>query len=163
MPQIARFPENMTVFELFAIVRDLRRHAQQPCAVDDDLVSRFGLGAMMHSPLRVLSGGSKQKVNAALAFLFSPSLLIMDEPTAGLDPVASSVLKDKILQVRSEQRTVLITSHVMRELQELADDVAVLVDGVVHFAGPVDDLLFRTRQPTLERAVAEVLSRPAAA
>ena len=163
MPQIARFPENMTATELLRLVQDLRGPREgRSVPLDTDLLDRFALRDAMDKPLRTLSGGSRQKVNAALAFLFSPELLILDEPTAGLDPVSSSLLKDKILAVQAQGRTVVITSHVMSELEEIADEVAVLIEGFVRFAGPLDDLKFRTRQPTLERAVADMLTSRAA-
>jgi len=163
MPQIARFPENMTAAELLRLVQDLRASKDGGTPrLDTDLLDRFALHDAMDKPLRTLSGGSRQKVNAALAFLFSPALLILDEPTAGLDPVSSSLLKDKILEVQAQGRTVVITSHVMSELEEIADEVAVLIDGFVRFAGPLDELKFRTRQPTLERAVANMLTSRAA-
>jgi Cu-processing system ATP-binding protein len=96
-------------------------------------------------------------VNAAIAFLFKPRVLILDEPTAGLDPIASGVLKDKIRRVRAEGCTVLITSHIMTEVEELADDVAFLCDGRLRFAGPVAALLERTKQSRLEAAVAALM------
>ena len=153
MPQIARFPENLTAAELIAMLLDLRGGA----AGDEELVERFALAPHLDKPLRTLSGGTRQKVNAVLAFLFRPGLLILDEPTAGLDPVASAVLKDKILAERAAGRTFVLTSHVISELAELADDVAFLVDGRVHFAGPVETLLGATRQATLERAIAHLM------
>jgi Cu-processing system ATP-binding protein len=156
MPQIARFPENLSAAELIALVKDLRG-AARPESLDEELVDRFALAPHLGKPLRALSGGTRQKVNAVLAFLFRPELLILDEPTAGLDPVASGVLKDKILAERAAGRTFVLTSHVMSELAELADDVAFLVDGRVRFAGPVDELLRATRQTTLERAVAHLM------
>ena len=154
MPQIARFPENLTGADLFAMMRDLRSTAG---ARDEELVASLGLAPHLGKPLRVLSGGTKQKVNAALAFLFSPSLLILDEPTAGLDPLASSIVKDKVLAERAKGRTFVLTSHVMSELEELADDVAFLVDGRIRFSGAVHDLKRITRQLSLERAIAHVL------
>ncbi len=160
MPQIARFPENLSAAELIAMVKDLRGAAPgalPAAALDEELVDRLALTPHLAKPLRALSGGTRQKVNAVLAFLFRPELLILDEPTAGLDPVASAVLKDKILAERAAGRTFVLTSHVMSELAELADDVAFLVDGRVRFAGPVDELLRATRQATLERAVAHLL------
>jgi Cu-processing system ATP-binding protein len=160
MPQIARFPENLTARDLFAMVRDLRSSAR---AEDMALVGALGLEAFMDKPLRVLSGGTRQKVNAAMAFLFTPDVLILDEPTAGLDPVASGVLKDKIGEVRARGATILLTSHVMSELEELADDVAFLSEGRIRYAGSVHDLKVKTRQFTLERAVARVLEEGLAA
>lgn len=160
MPQIARFPENLTAAELFAMVKDLRGN---PAALDEELVSRFLLDLHLDKPLRTLSGGTRQKVNAVIAFLFRPALLILDEPTAGLDPVASGVLKDKIIAERAAGCTFILTSHIMSELEELADDVVFLLDGRVKYAGPVHDLKLDTRQLSLERAIAEMMQRVEAA
>ncbi|GLC25236.1 ABC transporter ATP-binding protein [Roseisolibacter agri] len=161
MAQIARYPENLSAAELIAMLVELRRTAgadvAHDVARDESLIERFALAPHLDKPMRALSGGTRQKVNAVLAFLFRPELLILDEPTAGLDPVASSALKDRILAARDEGRTLVLTSHVMSELQELADDVAFLADGRVRFAGPVEELLRATRQPTLERAIAHLL------
>jgi Cu-processing system ATP-binding protein len=160
MPQIARFPENLTAAELIAMLRDLRGES---AALDDDLVTRFRLTDQLQKPLRTLSGGTRQKVNAVLAFLFRPDLLILDEPTAGLDPVSSAVLKDKILEARNAGRTVIVTSHVLSDLDALADDIAFLIDGRVAFSGSVHDLKLRTRELSLERAIARVMVQGAVA
>jgi Cu-processing system ATP-binding protein len=159
MPQIARFPENLSAAELFAMLRDLRGTA---VALDDELVTKLGLESQLDKPLRVLSGGTRQKVNACLAFLFRPGILILDEPTAGLDPLSSAILKDKILAARAEGTTVVITSHIMSELEELCDDVAFLLDGVVRYMGPVRELTMKTRQVNLERAIAALMIREVA-
>jgi Cu-processing system ATP-binding protein len=153
MPQIARFPENLCAEDLFEMMQDLRGIAGR----DEELIDSLGLRSQLRKPLRVLSGGTRQKVNVALAFLFAPSVLILDEPTAGLDPVSSSVVKDKILAERGKGRTFVLTSHVMTELEELADDIAFLVDGRVRFSGAVNLLKRITRQLSLERAIAQVM------
>lgn len=158
MPQIARFPENLTANELFAMVRELR--GEQP--LDEELIEQFRLRDQFDKPLRVLSGGTKQKVNACLAMLFRPDILVLDEPTAGLDPLSSAILKDKIHAKRAEGTTVIITSHIMAELEELCDDVAFLLDGVVRFLGTVRDLKAATRQANLERAIAALMIREVA-
>jgi Cu-processing system ATP-binding protein len=160
MPQMARFPENLTAAELFAMLRDLR-HAGTP--IDEELISDFRLSAELRKPLRTLSGGTRQKVNAVMAFLFKPDLFILDEPTAGLDPVASGILKDKIRSERSAGKTFIVTSHIISELEELAEDVAFLHEGRVGFSGPVSELIRTTRQETLERAIAQMMKRGAAA
>ena len=156
MPQIAHFPENLTGAELIAMLKDLRGPAAQ---LDTELIECFGIEEALEKPLRVLSGGTRQKVNAAMAFLFSPEVLILDEPTAGLDPLSSSVLKDKILVERGAGKTIMVTSHIMNELEELADDVAFMIDGRVAFSGTLDDLKRVTAQTTMERAVAAMMVR----
>ena len=155
MPQIGRFPENLSARDLFAMLKDLRGGT---AVVDEELIDRLAIRDQLDKPLRVLSGGTKQKVNAALAFLFSPELFILDEPTAGLDPLSSSILKDAILALRSAGKTFVLTSHVMSELEELADDVAFLLNGKVLFVGALDDLKRITHQVTLERAVAALMT-----
>lgn len=163
MPQIARFPENLTAAELLALLKDLRAgtgRALRP--LDEELIDRFALAPHLDKPLRTLSGGTRQKVNAVTAFLFRPDLLILDEPTAGLDPVASSVLKDKIHAERRAGLTVVLTSHLMGEVDELADDLAFLLEGRVRFAGALEKLKAATRQVTLERAVAKLMAQEAA-
>lgn len=156
MPQIARFPENLTGAELIAMLKDLRGSAAQ---LDTELIGCFGLDESLEKPLRVLSGGTTQKVNAAMAFLFAPDLLILDEPTAGLDPLSSSILKDKILAERGAGKTVIVTSHIMNELEELADDVAFMLEGRMAFVGTLDELKRITSQTTLERAIAAMMTR----
>ena len=160
MPQIARFPENLSANELIAMLCDLRGDATD---LDDDLITRFRLADHLDKPLRTLSGGTRQKVNAVLAFLFRPDLLVLDEPTSGLDPVSSAILKDKVVEARDAGRTVIVTSHVLSDLEALADDIAFLTDGKVAFAGSVHDLKLATRQLSLERAIAQVMLEGAVA
>lgn len=156
MPQIARFPNNLTGSELISMLEKLRADVSSP---DRSLVDTFELGSELGKQLRTLSGGTKQKLNAVAAFLFSPDVLILDEPTAGLDPRASSALKDRIIADRAGGRTFIVTSHVMAELEEVADDVIFLADGRVRFSGTLDSLKKTTRQVNLERAIAELMMR----
>jgi Cu-processing system ATP-binding protein len=159
MPQIPRFPENLTVREILAMLRDLRGGQED---VDDELVAFFDLEAQMDKPFKTLSGGNRQRVSAAVAFMFRPDLLILDEPTAGLDPIASSTLKDRVLRERNAGRTVILTSHVMSEVEELADVVVYILDGRVWFQASVTELLARTGEPNLERALARTMLRAVA-
>jgi Cu-processing system ATP-binding protein len=160
MPQIVRFPENLSGRDLIALLTHLRGAA---VARDEELIDAFALGEHLSKPVRSLSGGTRQKINALLAFLFRPELLVLDEPTAGLDPLSSSLLKDRILAARGVGGTVILTSHVMSELEELADDVAFLVDGRVAYIGTLFDLKHMTNQSNLERAIAVMMRRGMAA
>jgi len=154
MPQIARYPENLTGRDLMTMVREVRGAA---AARDEELIGMLHLERVLDSPLRILSGGTRQRINAALAFLFRPDLLILDEPTAGLDPISAGILKDKIRRERDQGRALIVTSHVLSELDEIADRIAFLLDGEIRFDGTRDDLLRNTGRPTLERAIAHLM------
>jgi Cu-processing system ATP-binding protein len=153
MPQGAPLPENLTGREMLALMRDLRRGE----AADDELLHRFDLGAQLDKPVRALSGGTRQKLNAVIAFLFRPALVVLDEPTAGLDPLACGLLKDRVQSVVASGATVLLTSHLMSEVEELADDVLFLLEGRVHFHGSAERLRSATGEHRLERAVARLM------
>jgi Cu-processing system ATP-binding protein len=156
MPQIARFPENLCARDVMRMLADLRGAASRR---DEELIDVLSLGPVLQTPLRNLSGGMRQRINAALAFLFRPDLLILDEPTAGLDPISSSSLKDKILRERAAGRTLILTSHVLSELEELADRIAFLLDGSVRFEGTPAALRLKTGEGTLERAIARLMQQ----
>lgn len=160
MPQEARFPENLNTRELLEMLRDLRGEGTER---DDDLLHEFGLTEHLTKPFRTLSGGTRQKVNAAVAFLFDPCVLVLDEPTGGLDPAASGILKDKIRAEKGRGKTFVLTSHIMSELEELADDVVFLNNGRVQFTGEVMDLKDETGERKLEKAIAEMMRRGRAA
>lgn len=155
MPQIARFPENLCGQDLMRMLTDLRGRS----ARDEELIDTLALSDVLRTPLRVLSGGTRQRINAALAFLFRPELLILDEPTAGLDPISSSLLKDKIVCERAAGRTFIVTSHVLSELEEMVDRVAFLLDGGIRFSGTKQELKQSTGERTLERAIAQLMSQ----
>ncbi|HSJ76456.1 MAG TPA: ABC transporter ATP-binding protein [Gemmatimonadales bacterium] len=157
MPQNARFPDNLTGHEVVAMLRDLR----SGLVPDDRLFQELELTTQLRQPIRTLSVGTRQKLNAAIAFMFRPSLLILDEPTASLDPVASNVLKTRISESRNEGCTVVLTSHVLAEVEDLADDVILLLEGKVAFAGTLRHLRQMTGEPRLERAVACLMKRAA--
>lgn len=160
MPQLPRFPENLKGWELTAMIDDLRGF-QGPA--DESLIDAFGLRSEMDKPFRTLSGGNRQKLNASLALRYGAGVLILDEPTAGLDPVAARVLKDRVRAERDRGCTVLITSHEMGQLQSLADDVVFLLEGVVRFEGEVAELLALTGETELEGAIARLIIEPRAA
>lgn len=157
MPQTPRYPDAFTGGDVLQLLRDFRGDAAR---VDEDLLQAFELEPLLGQSARSLSGGQRQRLNAASAFLFAPDLLLLDEPTAGLDPIASGILKDKIRAVRAEGRAVVITSHILSELQELADRVVFLHEGQLHWSGTLDALLAHTGASTLERAIADLMRQP---
>lgn len=154
MPQSPSFPENLTVKNIFEMVKDLRTTSKK---FDEEVISEFHLEKEMNKRLKNLSGGTLQKVNASLAFLFNPKILILDEPTAGLDPVASGILKDKILKENKNGKTILFTSHIISELEDLAQNIAFILEGKLWFNGTLENLISLTGEKNLERSVASVM------
>jgi len=156
MPQIARYPENLTATELLSLIKDLREPVEN---FEDEILSSFKLSTEMDKPFKSLSGGTKQKVSAVIAFAFNPKILILDEPTAGLDPISSSYFKDLVLKEKEKAKTIILTSHIMSEIQELADEIIFLLEGEIKFKGTIDSLLQHKGETKLERAIAELMSQ----
>ncbi|GAA4334529.1 ATP-binding cassette domain-containing protein [Flaviaesturariibacter amylovorans] len=154
MPQIGRYPDNMTIGQLFRMIRDLRREETE---LDEELYFRYKLDTLSDKSMRSLSGGTRQKVSAALAFLFNPPVLILDEPTAGLDPVASGVLQEKIIREKNKGKLIVITSHVLTDLEEVTTHVLYLQDGRVQLHETWEALRKRTGEHKLGRAIARLM------
>jgi len=154
LPQIARFPENLTVYELIGMIKNLR--SQQ--ANDQDLIDLFDLAPFMDKKLGNLSGGTKQKVNLVLTFMFDSPLLILDEPTTGLDPVSLIRLKDLIRKEKEAGKTILITTHIMDFVETMADEIVFLLEGTIYFKGTVNELKKKSSRNDLEHAIATILT-----
>jgi Cu-processing system ATP-binding protein len=154
LPQIARFPENLTIIELFKMIEELRNSAGnlQP------LINRFNIKPHLKTKLSNLSGGTKQKVNLALALMYDNPIYILDEPTAGLDPLALIELKDILSQLKEKNRIVIITTHIMSLVEELADNIIFLLEGEIHFNGSPKELKNKYNGKNLERSIAKMLN-----
>lgn len=155
MAQIARFPENLTVKKILTMIKDLREGRYE--ALDEELIHQFDLKSEFDKQVKNLSGGNTQKVNASIAFLFSPKYLILDEPTASLDPIASSILKDKIKKEKEAGKTIILSSHIMSEVEELADEVIFLLEGSIYYQGSTEGLIEETGEENLERSIAQMM------
>lgn len=155
MPQIGRYPENMTIGHVIRMMKDIRKKSGN--ALDEDLINAFNLNDLLDKRMRTLSGGTRQKVSASLAFLFDPKVLILDEPTAGLDPVSSEILKEKINKEKQKGKLVMITSHILSELDDLVTQVMYLQDGNLKFHTSIQELRNKTGEQKLSRAIANVM------
>lgn len=128
MPQVANFPDNLIVKEIFNMLKELRNNNSD---LDEELIESFGLQKEFDKQIKNLSGGTRQKLNASIAFMFNPEILILDEPTAGLDPLSCSILKEKIKKENQIGKTIIFTSHILSELEELATNFVFLLDGKI--------------------------------
>jgi len=155
LPQIANFPANLSVNELLSMVKNLRPKE----ANDKDLIEMFGLEPFLDKKLGNLSGGTKQKVNIVLTFMFDSDLIILDEPTTGLDPISLIHLKEIIQKEKEKGKTLLITTHIMSLVEEIADEIVFLLDGEIYFKGSVAQLKTQTQQTDLEHAIANLMTK----
>lgn len=154
MPQIGRYPDYMTIGQIIEMIKKIRNSNQ---TLDEDLLKAFNLEKIFDKQMRTLSGGTTQKVSATLAFLFNPDVLILDEPTAGLDPLASEILKDKIIKEKEKGKLILITSHLLSELDDMITQIVFMQDGKVHFHKTIADLLESTNEQKISKAIAKIL------
>ncbi|PID69876.1 MAG: copper ABC transporter ATP-binding protein [Flavobacteriales bacterium] len=155
LPQIASFPANLSVEELFKMVKNLRAKP----ANEIELIELFNLSPFLDKKLGNLSGGTKQKVNIALTFMFNSPIIILDEPTTGLDPISLVNLRKLIAKEKENGKTILITSHIMSFVEEVADEIVFLLDGKIYFKGTLDELKSETGQINLEHAIAAILTK----
>ena len=155
MPQIGRYPDNMKVGQLFSMLKNIRNADENK--IDNSLVEQFDLKKIFEKPMRTLSGGTRQKVSAAVAFLFDPSILILDEPTAGLDPLASEILKEKILTEKKKDKLILITSHILSDLDELTTHIMYMQEGKMQFFKDIGALQEETGELKLGKAIARIM------
>jgi len=155
LPQIANFPSNLTVNELIKMIKDLR---SDKVADDERLIELFKLQPFLDKKLGNLSGGTKQKVNLVLTFMFDSPLVILDEPTTGLDPISHLRLKKLITAEKEKGKTILITSHIMGFVEEIADEIVFLLEGKIYFRGTISELKTKTQQPDFEHAIASILA-----
>jgi Cu-processing system ATP-binding protein len=156
MPQIGRYPDNLTIGQLIDMMKTIRAEVTD---LDEELIDAFKLYKLYGKPMRTLSGGTRQKVSAALAFLFKAPILILDEPTAGLDPISSELLKGKILNEKRKGKLVIITSHVLSDLDEMATDLVYLFEGQVQYSNMVDVLKQETGETRLSKAIATMIKQ----
>ena len=153
MPQIGRYPDNMKIGQLFKMIKNIRGNQK----VDEELYFKFKLDTILDKSMRALSGGTRQKLSAALAFLFDPEILILDEPTAGLDPLSSEILKSKILAEKEKGKLILITSHVLSDLEELTTHIMYMQEGRQIFFKSLQELQRETGEEKLGKAIAWVM------
>ncbi|MFN3940589.1 MAG: ATP-binding cassette domain-containing protein, partial [Chitinophagales bacterium] len=156
MPQIGRYPENMKVSQVFDMLRNVRNHIGD---FDEELIEVFDIQSIGHKYMRTLSGGTRQKVSACLAFMFNPKVLILDEPTAGLDPLSAEMLKKKIMREKAKGKLILITSHVLSDLEEITSDILYLVEGRIRFFKSLDELQRITGEKRMQKAIVKIMEQ----
>ena len=155
MPQAAHYPENISGREWLGLIAGVRKREADDA---ERLIEVFELQSELDKPLGTLSGGTNQKLSAVIALMYKPQFLLMDEPTAGLDPISRIRLKDLIADARSSGCTVLLTSHVLSEVDELCDHLFWLDEGQIRYSGTAESVRQATGETKLDRALARLMS-----
>jgi ABC-2 type transport system ATP-binding protein len=122
---------------LFNLDRETRRKRA------DELITRFGLAHARHRQLREYSKGMTRRVGFCQALINDPDVVILDEPTSGLDPISSRQIKDLILELKQRGKTVLLSSHLLADVQDVCDRIAILHQGQTKVYGSVKDILVK--------------------
>jgi Cu-processing system ATP-binding protein len=154
MPQNTCFPENLKVKEVIAMLKDVWGNHT---VYDTELINSLYLENIYDKTIGTLSSGTKQRVNGSVAFLFNQEIIILDEPTAGLDPVSAEIFKQKILAEKEKGKLIIITSHITSEVEELADRIVFLLEGKIHLDCSVSELIEKSGESNLTKAIAKVM------
>ena len=115
----------------------------------DQLLDMIGLSHARHRPVGEFSKGMARRIGLAQALLNDPDLVILDEPTAGLDPQGTRQVKDLLLALAARGKTVLLTSHLLADVEDVCQQVAILFNGRILAHGTLDDLLAQKNKTTL--------------
>jgi ABC-2 type transport system ATP-binding protein len=140
LPELPSYYPHLTVRELLRLARALSGVAADGPA-DGRLLESLGLGALADRPVRRLSKGQTQRVGLAQALVHEPEFVILDEPMSGLDPLGRALVKDRLRRERAAGRTVLLSSHVLADVEALADTVSLVADGRLVEEGRPSELL----------------------
>lgn len=165
--RVAVQPQEATLFENVRVREALELFASfypQPYSVNE-VMEQIGLAELSRHLVRKLSGGQRRRLLLGVALIGAPELIVLDEPSAGLDPQARRALWDVVRQLRASGTTVLLTTHHMDEAAELCDRVAFMIDGRIEDIGTPKELVSRRVGPQTVRfqtsgaSVAEVRER----
>ena len=149
---IGYLPENLVLYDNLSGLETLRFFARlkgAPLSQCGELLDRVGLANSAHRAVREYSKGMRQRLGFAQALLGAPRLLLLDEPTTGLDPSAIRQFYDQLDQLRQQGVTIVISSHILAELQQRVDRLALLASGTLRAEGTVAELRERSSRPVV--------------
>ena len=118
------------------------------------MIEITGLKVEQKKKIGALSKGYRQRVGLAQALLHDPKVLILDEPTAGLDPLSSEILKEKIISEKEKGKLILITSHLLNELDDLVSQIVYMQDGKIQLHKTIEELKQATGEQKISKAIA---------
>ncbi|MCH2152347.1 MAG: ABC transporter ATP-binding protein [Phycisphaerales bacterium] len=140
---------------LFQLDRSTRKRRTE------ELLEMVGLSNVAHRPIGEFSKGMTRRIGIAQALVNDPDFLILDEPTSGLDPIGTKQVKDLLLQLKARNKTILLSSHLLSDVQDVCDRMVMLYGGTIQAQGTVQDLLQDTDHTVIEapRLKAETIAK----
>lgn len=163
LPEIASFPSNLSILDL---IRFTGKTCGLSRSITDDRGEKWLHELELHkarrSPLKTYSKGMQQRANFVLALINDPELLILDEPMSGLDPMGRNKISCLIQQLKSDGKTVLFCSHILEDVDRVADEILLLHEGQQLFFGSPIQLAAEERKPTMAEAFVSMVEREAA-
>jgi ABC-2 type transport system ATP-binding protein len=161
LPEHHRFPDYLTgaqVLDFYAaLAKVTRTERRRRCG---ELLELVGMSDWADKKVKSYSKGMRQRIGVAQALMNEPDLIILDEPTDGVDPVGRRDIRNVLLELKSRGKTVFLNSHLLSELEMVCDRVAILVQGVVSQQGTINELTEADKQYTIELAMPELQSSP---
>lgn len=159
-PEITDLPDYLTVEEAIAFSCRLAGVADD-FRLTERAVTMFELQSQRSKLIKTLSKGNRQRVSLAAAIAYEAEIVVFDEPTSGLDPLGRRLIKKAIKQLKEEGRTVIFTTHMLADLPELCDRMAVVHNGKIVFEGLVSEFCHETSLEALEESFAKLVGQGA--
>ena len=142
LPEAPYFYDYLSVAELLDFTGRLFGQSRlQRTKRADELIELVGLGHVRDSPLKSYSKGMMQRAGIAQALVNDPELVVFDEPMSGLDPIGRKDVRDIILSLKEQGKTVFFSSHILSDVESVADRIAILVRGKIHDVGKLRDIV----------------------
>lgn len=150
--QMVNFPDNLTPTDLINMSRDIRPANTR----EEELIQLFELEPELLKKMKNLSGGNRQKVNLLLGLMYDSDVFILDEPSNGLDPLSYLNLKKFLYREGRKGKQILVTTHQLSFVEEMADHIVFILEGKIYFKGTPSDLIDRQGTDKLEEAIAQI-------
>lgn len=151
MPQVGHYPENLRVIEVIELIKSLRIDVARK--ETDNLIQLFSLEPYLDKFIRNLSGGTIQKISAVISLMFDSDVYILDEPTAGLDPVAVVELKNLIRERKNRGATFIVISHQLSEIETYADRLVFMLNGRIVIDNEIHSFIESVGKESLEQSI----------
>ena len=149
LPEQPQFYDYLTASELLSYYGKLFGIPKRECARRSlELLDRLGIGDAKDQRLRTFSKGMLQRFGMAQALLNDPKLVVLDEPLSGLDPIGRKQLRDILLDLKSEGKTLFFSSHILSDIETICDRVAIIQSGRIQSIGALDELLNAEKMTT---------------